>query len=482
MNRSLFTGLAAALLALAGLARPAGAQMVNAQTGTTYTVLNTDCDPQGRKIVTFNNAASVAVTLPQAGASGQFLTGCVINVENIGLGTVTITPTTSTIANQTSVAILGGTSAAIYNDANGSTTGNYWVSVGAAAFGGIPGPNFRNVVGNGGMAIQQRGTAERTGGTTTIPSSAYSADRWGCNANVTSGAAFCASSVTSPPVGFVGFQTVYRKTGALTQPVCMMQEIPSVDSTALQGTTATLSFYGKALGGLIADNGGVVNAYIFTGTGADEGLQTFTASPAITPAWTGITSNRTAAFTLTSTAFQRFSFSGAIPPAATELGVAICFTPTATGSGVTDGFAFTGVQLEQGAFATPFEFRPLAVETALSQFFYQQIKEGAASTVRGLCNTTTANTTESCFIPFPTMRKAPTAVLTAGFAGTTTTAGTTATNCSALALSALISGNATNPNGIYAQCTLTSSTIAVGLAMPLIDNGGAGLITLSADF
>lgn len=480
---NLFPRLALAAAVLIGIAGPrAEAQMVNAQTGTTYTVLANDCDPAGKRLVTFNNAAAVAVTLPQAGVNGTFSNGCQLNFLNIGLGAVTVTPTTSTINGQASIVLASaGASAVISNDSSAAAVGNYWATLGGGAAGGSL-TNFRNLVQNGDMGVQQRGTGERTGGTTTIPTAAMSADRWGCNANVTSGAAFCASSVTSPPVGFVGFQTVYRKTGALTQPVCMMQEIPSVDSTALQGTTATLSFYGKALGGLIADNGGVVNAYIFTGTGADEGLQTFTASPAITPAWTGITSNRTAAFTLTSTAFQRFSFSGAIPPAATELGVAICFTPTATGSGVTDGFAFTGVQLEQGAFATPFEFRPLAVETGLSQFFYQQIKEGAASTVRGLCNTTTANTTESCFIPFPTMRKAPTAVLTAGFAGTTTTAGTTATNCSALALSALISGNATNPNGIYAQCTLTSSTIAVGLAMPLIDNGGAGLITLSADF
>lgn len=483
MKRFLLSISAVAVAALGFLSSPAEAQMVNAQTGTTYTFVNSDCDPGVRRLVTFTNTAAIAATLPQAGGSGLFLGGCVIHVQNLGLGTLTITPTTSTIAGQPSLAILGGTSADIYNDSSAAAVGNYWASVGAGQAGGISPLNFRNVVGNGAMAIQQRGTAERTGGTTTIPSTAYSADRWGCNANVTSGAAFCAASVTSPPTGFTGFQTVYRKTGALTQPVCMMQEIPSVDATPLAGQIVTLSVYAKALAGLIADNGGVINAYIFTGTTADQGLQSFTASPAITPAWAGITSGRTAAFTLT-TSFQRFSFTtaSAIPTNAVELGVAFCFTPTASGAGTTDGFAFTGAQLEQGAFATPFEFRPLSVETGMSQFFYQQIKEGAASTVRGLCNTTTANSVESCFIPFPTMRVAPTAVLTAGFAGTTTTAGTTATACSALALSALISGNATNPNGIYAQCTLTSSTIAVGLAMPLIDNGGGGLITLSADF
>ena len=46
----------------------------------------------------------------------------------------------------------------------------------------------RNLIDNGQMQVQQRGTGTRTCGTTTIPSTAYSADRWGCNVNVTSGA------------------------------------------------------------------------------------------------------------------------------------------------------------------------------------------------------------------------------------------------------------------------------------------------------
>ena len=72
---------------------------VNAQTGTTYTVLASD---RG-KLVTFANAASVAVTLPQAGAS--FPNGWWAKFENRGAGTVTITPTTSTINGGASVTL-----------------------------------------------------------------------------------------------------------------------------------------------------------------------------------------------------------------------------------------------------------------------------------------------------------------------------------------------------------------------------------------
>jgi len=66
---------------------------INAQTGTTYTVLNSDCG----KLVTFSNGSAIAVTLPQAGAGSEFLNGCTINFTNLGVGRVTITPTTSTI-------------------------------------------------------------------------------------------------------------------------------------------------------------------------------------------------------------------------------------------------------------------------------------------------------------------------------------------------------------------------------------------------
>jgi predicted secreted protein len=63
----------------------------NAQTGTTYAFVAGD---RG-KVVTFNNAASVAVTI--AAATGSFGSGWFTEVENIGAGLVTITPTTSTI-------------------------------------------------------------------------------------------------------------------------------------------------------------------------------------------------------------------------------------------------------------------------------------------------------------------------------------------------------------------------------------------------
>jgi hypothetical protein len=96
---------------------------VNAQTGTTYTVLSSDRS----KLVTLKNASAVAVTLPQAGAS--FPAGWIASFSNQGAGTVTITPTTSTINGSTSVTLLTGQSIDIVSDGT-----NYYGMVGTTTF------------------------------------------------------------------------------------------------------------------------------------------------------------------------------------------------------------------------------------------------------------------------------------------------------------------------------------------------------------
>lgn len=73
--------------------------LVNAQTGTTYPVAPTD----NGKLVTFSNASSTAVSLPQA--IGLFAAPFCWSPENKGVGTVTITPTISTINGASSLSI-----------------------------------------------------------------------------------------------------------------------------------------------------------------------------------------------------------------------------------------------------------------------------------------------------------------------------------------------------------------------------------------
>ena len=109
---------------------------VNAPSGTSYTVQASD----GFKLVKLSNAAAVAVTLPQAGAS--FPNGWETSFLNLGAGTVTITPTTSTINGAASLTLTTGQSADIYSDGS-----NYFAAGGsatAASAGGSGAPSAVN--------------------------------------------------------------------------------------------------------------------------------------------------------------------------------------------------------------------------------------------------------------------------------------------------------------------------------------------------
>lgn len=92
---------------------------VNAQTGTTYTVLATDF----RKLVSHANASPIAVTLPQASAS--FPAGWWYLTVNLGAGEATITPTTSTINGAATLALAQGEGAIIFSDGTNYTAAKF---------------------------------------------------------------------------------------------------------------------------------------------------------------------------------------------------------------------------------------------------------------------------------------------------------------------------------------------------------------------
>lgn len=84
--------------------------LVNPQTGTTYTYVSGD---RG-KLVTHSNAASISGTLPQA--TSAFGSGWFMRVKNKGAGTLTITPTTSTIDGGATLVLTTGQWAVIVSD------------------------------------------------------------------------------------------------------------------------------------------------------------------------------------------------------------------------------------------------------------------------------------------------------------------------------------------------------------------------------
>lgn len=79
----------------------------NVQSGTNYAILSTDCG----SIVYLSNASNQIPTIAAAGTTG-FLKGYFVEVCNIGAGTQTITPTTSTIGGASTLVLGAGSAAA----------------------------------------------------------------------------------------------------------------------------------------------------------------------------------------------------------------------------------------------------------------------------------------------------------------------------------------------------------------------------------
>lgn len=98
---------------------------VNAQAGATYIVAASD----EQRLVTFSNASNISVTLPQATTSG-FGAGTVFHFRNSSAsGTVTITPTVSTIDGVASLSLTLGQGTDIYSDGV-----NYFSQKGSSPF------------------------------------------------------------------------------------------------------------------------------------------------------------------------------------------------------------------------------------------------------------------------------------------------------------------------------------------------------------
>lgn len=93
-------------------------QGINAQVGTSYAIATTDAG----KLLTFSNASAIAVSLSQAITSG-FTAGFSFDVENLGAGTVTITPATSTINGASTLTLAQNTGCTVSSDGT-----NYQVS------------------------------------------------------------------------------------------------------------------------------------------------------------------------------------------------------------------------------------------------------------------------------------------------------------------------------------------------------------------
>jgi len=183
----------------------------NAQIGTTYATQTTD----GGKIVSLNNASTVAVSLSSATTTG-FGLGFGLDYYNIGAGTVTVTPT-GTINGNATLTVLTNQDCSVYSDGSNYHASCSYVGGG----GGTPGGSttqlqYNNAGSFGGIiGITTNGTA-LTAASGDLQLSGSGSGTSIINAPATGGGTLTLPSGTDTLAGLAATQTLTNKT--LTSP------------------------------------------------------------------------------------------------------------------------------------------------------------------------------------------------------------------------------------------------------------------------
>lgn len=260
----------------------------------------------------------------------------------------------------------------------------------------------RNSVINGDFKVWQRGTSVAIGTNT------YLADRWGMNRGSYAAGASASRQATSDTTNLPNIQYCIRAQrdsgNTSTEAIYVWQAFESVNVKRFLGKTVTMSFYAR-VGANYSAASSNLNAILYGSTNAtDTGLNSATGITALGNRFSSIT-----------TTWVRYSFTATVSTSITQLFVTFSFTPVGT-AGVNDYFEITGLQVEAGAVATPFEFEQISETLAKCQRYYQRITPGAVSLLFGNgSNQSTIN--NRVLIPFPTtMRIAPTSLETSGTA------------------------------------------------------------------
>jgi hypothetical protein len=189
---------------------------------------------------------------------------------------------------------------------------------------------------NSDLSIWQRGTSFTA-------DSVYGPDRWFLS-GTTNQMTF--SQVTSSlPSTFQYAIKLQRNSGSTSATTfTIAQAFETSASIPLQGQVVTLSFWAKA--GANLSGSALIRLYSGTGTNQSAVSQF--------GGWTGYAEwQNTGSFTPTST-WTRFTTTGTVPSNATQIGLRLGFVSAGT-AGADDSLQITGVQLEVGSVATPFQ-------------------------------------------------------------------------------------------------------------------------------
>jgi hypothetical protein len=346
------------------------------------------------------------------------------------------------------------------------------------AQGGSNNVTMRNRIINGAMVIDQRNAGASVSGTSGV----YTLDRWDVQNN--SGAARFnvqqnAGSVT-PPAGFVNYLGV-TSTGAYTvassDVISIRQKIEGYNAADLNwgsgnAKTVTLSFqvYSSLTGtfGGALKNGNASYAYPFTYTISSANTWTTISITVVgAPASTWLTTNGNAIEIYFSMGTGSTFLGTAGSWSANDYRSATGGTNVVATNGAT--FYITGVQLEAGTTASPFEYRQYGTELNLCQrYYWKNFPGGGSYAVSSGTAYTTTSTLMYCAYPVQ-MRSLPTGAASAASDFLLVYGGAGAAAPSALAfiggylsarIDATIPGGITSGSGVFMQTGNSSAWLS----------------------
>ena len=201
----------------------------------------------------------------------------------------------------------------------------------------------RNLIINGAMQVAQRGTSF-TGITSTI---AYRMDRWQVGFGA-AGSNYAITQATDAPDNFK-YSMKWQRTAsnAVTNSIWFSQAFESINSKVVAGKTCTLSYYAKK-GANYSASSSDIQVRIISGTGTDE-----SATSAITAGWAGYATPLSTTQVIT-TGWVRYTHSVTFASNVNQISVNLASNSAGT-AGADDSLYITGVQLEIGDVATPFD-------------------------------------------------------------------------------------------------------------------------------
>jgi len=312
--------------------------ILGSRDGTNWTLVDqrTQAPPSSSGYITFSVSSSQAFTYFRLQAYGVTTTGGTLNVfELIFNGTIE-GPTVSADGR------LGvGVSAPVQQlEVAGSAVVAGTLSAGNPLM-------FRNALYNGDMRITQRGTSFAG------PSAVYTLDRWFISNYGAAGAYYTISQIQS---GLANFSNAFQlqQTSTSNMNAWLIQGLETRDVVRFQGQPVTVSFWYRIPTSFTQ----TWNASLNWSTSVDTRL-----APPSEGTYASIL------YLTNPTVWTYASFTAFVPSTAQALSV-MFYTTNSTVNGAT--IQITGVQLEKGTVATPFEVRPYAVELQLCQRYWEQ--------------------------------------------------------------------------------------------------------------